>query len=62
MAFSPRPTETLGEVVDLDPEISTASTSPNDIRPVAYKSLPSPIKRKRLAELVAQRAVKQRVL
>lgn len=61
MAFSPCLTENLKEVADLDPEISTASASPNDTGPVAYKSLPSPLKRKKLSELVAQRAVKQRV-
>jgi hypothetical protein len=61
MAFSPRLPETLGEAADPDPEASTASTSPNDTGPVAYKSLPSPLKRKRLTELAAQRAMKQRV-
>jgi len=58
---SPRLPETLGEAADPDPEAPTVSTSPNDTGPIAYKSLPSPLKRKRLTELVAQRAMKQRV-
>lgn len=61
MAFSPCLTETLGEGADLDPEIPTVSTSPDDTGPAAYRSLPSLLKRKRLTELAAQRAVKQRV-
>ena len=60
MAFSPLVPETLGEVEDPDPEISTASPSLNDTGSVTYKSLPSPLKRKRLEELAEQRAVKQR--
>ncbi|KAG8218643.1 hypothetical protein J3R82DRAFT_4307 [Butyriboletus roseoflavus] len=58
---SPCLAENLQEAADLDPEISTASPSLNDTGPVAYKSLPSPLKRKRLTELVAKRTVKQRV-
>ncbi|KAF8450528.1 hypothetical protein L210DRAFT_3520721 [Boletus edulis BED1] len=56
---SPHPPETPGEVADLDPD--TASALPNDTGAVAYKSLPSPLKRKRLSELIAQRSAKQRV-
>lgn len=60
MAFSPCSPETLGEAVTLDhPETSTVSTLPTG--PVAYKSLPSPLKRKRLTELAVERAVKQRL-
>lgn len=61
MTFSPCPPETLADATGLDPEVSTTSTSPSDTRPVTYKSLPSPMKRKRLTELAAQRVVKQRV-
>ncbi|KAF8557011.1 hypothetical protein OG21DRAFT_1495102 [Imleria badia] len=60
-AESPRSPETLGEAVDPDPVTSTASTSPNDTGSAAYKGLPSPLKRQRLEELAAKRAVKQRV-
>ncbi|KAG9317462.1 hypothetical protein JVU11DRAFT_1664 [Chiua virens] len=56
---SARIPENVEEAVDLDSENSAASPSPNNPESAAYKSLPSPLKRKRLKQLAARRELRR---